>query len=211
MLKEGFWDSLYKLKNNDAVSWYAKRLDLSLNLINENCSNKSSVIDIGSGRSTLADDLYALGYNKLTLLDISGAALDQTLTRLGKLQVPVSTIRADILKTTLREDLYDLWHDRAVFHFLTEAKQRKAYLKNLKRSLKKGGIVIIATFGPSGPDKCSGLDVVKYDQHSLQKEIGRDFQFLGSKIDYHETPFGTSQQFIYCWFRLLPNIKDDNS
>ena len=101
MLKEGFWDGLYKVKKNNAVSWYAKRLDLSLNLINENCSNKSSVIDIGSGRSTLADDLYALGYNKLTLLDISGAALDQTLTRLGKLQVPVSTICADILKTTL--------------------------------------------------------------------------------------------------------------
>ena len=98
-----------------------------------------------------------------------------------------------------------MWHDRAVFHFLTEESQRNKYVQNLKRSLKKNGIVIIATFGPDGPDKCSGLNTMKYDKTTLHAELGDDFQILGSKIDYHQTPFNTSQQFIYCWFKF--NIK----
>ena len=212
MNKSDFWNNVYKSKDIDAVSWYADRLDTSLELIEKNCLQKeNSIIDIGSGRSSLVDDLCNRGYNNLTLLDISEEAISQNLNRLGKLPVSIKTIIGNISKITTQENLYDLWHDRAVFHFLTEESQRNKYVQNLKQSLKKNAIAIIATFGPDGPDKCSGLDVVKYDQHSLQKEIGRDFQFLGSKIDYHETPFGTSQQFIYCWFRLLPNIKDDNS
>ena len=138
MNKDGFWDNIYKSKKIDAVSWYADRLDVSLALIKENCLKKeNAIIDIGSGRSTLVDDLCALGYQNLTLLDISQEAINQTLQRLGKLQNIISTICFDISTISDQENLYDLWHDRAVFHFLTEASQRKVYIQNLKRSLKK--------------------------------------------------------------------------
>lgn len=203
MNKSDFWNNVYKSKDIDAVSWYADRLDTSLELIEKNCVQKeNTIIDIGSGRSSLAYDLYNLGYNNLTLLDISEEAISQTLNRLGKLPVSIKTIIGNISKITTQENLYDLWHDRAVFHFLTEESQRNKYVQNLKRSLKKNGIAIIATFGPDGPDKCSGLNTMKYDKTTLHAELGDDFQILGSKIDYHQTPFNTSQQFIYCWFKL---------
>jgi SAM-dependent methyltransferase len=203
MNKSDFWNNVYKSKNFDAVSWYANRLDTSLELIENNCSQKdNSIIDIGSGRSTLVDDLCALGYKKLTLLDVSEEAISQTLRRLGNSPISISTIIGNISKITTQENLYDLWHDRAVFHFLTEKSQRNKYIQNLKRSLKKNGIAIIATFGPDGPDKCSGLNTMKYDKTELHAQLGDDFQILGSKIDYHQTPFNTSQQFIYCWFKL---------
>ena len=206
MNKSDFWNNVYKSKNFDAVSWYANRLDTSLELIENNCSQKdNSIIDIWSGRSTLVDDLCALGYKKLTLLDVSEEAISQTLRRLGNSPISISTIIGNISKITTQENLYDLWHDRAVFHFLTEESQRNRYVQNLKRSLKKNGIVIIATFGPDGPDKCSGLNTMKYDKTTLHAELGDDFQILGSKIEYHQTPFNTSQQFIYCWFKF--NIK----
>ena len=202
MNKSDFWNNVYKSKDIDAVSWYADRLDKSLELIEKNCVQKeNTIIDIGSGRSSLAYDLYNLGYNNLTLLDISEEAISQTLNRLGKLPVSIKTIIGNISKITTQENLYDLWHDRAVFHFLTEESQRNKYVQNLKRSLKKNGIAIIATFGPDGPDKCSGLNTMKYDKTTLHAELGDDFQILGSKIDYHQTPFNTSQQFIYCWFK----------
>jgi len=203
MNKSDFWNNVYKSKDIDAVSWYADRLDTSLELIEKNCVQKeNTIIDIGSGRSSLAYDLYNLGYNNLTLLDISEEAISQTLNRLGKLPVSIKTIIGNISKITTQENLYDLWHDRAVFHFLTEESQRIKYVQNLKRSLKKNGIAIIATFGPDGPDKCSGLNTMKYDKTTLHAELGDDFQILGSKIDYHQTPFNTSQQFIYCWFKF---------
>ena len=193
MNKDGFWDNIYKSKKINAVSWYADRLDVSLALIKENCLKKeNAIIDIGSGRSTLVDDLCALGYQNLTLLDIFQVGINQTLQRLGKLQNIISTICFDISTISDQENLYDLWHDRAVFHFLTEASQRKVYIQNLKRSLKKDGVAIIATFGLNGPDKCSGLTTIKYDEQSLQAELGNDFQILGSMIDYHQTPFETS-------------------
>ena len=203
MNKSDFWNNVYKSKNFDAVSWYADRLDTSLELIEKHCLKKeNSIIDIGSGRSSLVDDLCNLGYNNLTLLDISEEAISQTLNRLGELPVSIKTIIGNISKITTQENLYDLWHDRAVFHFLTEKSQRNKYIQNLKRSLKKNGIAIIATFGPDGPDKCSGLNTMKYDKTELHAQLGDDFQILGSKIDYHQTPFNTSQQFIYCWFKL---------
>ncbi len=206
MNKSDFWNNIYKSKDIDAVSWYTDRLNTSLELIEKNCFQKeNSIIDIGSGRSSLVDDLYTLGYKNLTLQDISEEAISQTLKRLGKLPISISTIFGDISQIVIQEKLFDLWHDRAVFHFLTEEAQRKSYVKNLKRSLKKDGIAIIATFGPEGPDKCSGLNTMKYDKNKLHRELGDDFQILGSKIDYHKTPFNTSQQFIYCWFKLKIN------
>ena len=198
-----FWDDIYKSKKNEAVSWYVDRLDVSLKVIQENCPKKeNSIIDIGSGRSTLVDDLHALGYQNLTLLDISEEAINQTLQRLEKLKISVSKIFGDISSITIQENLYDVWHDRAVFHFLTEINQRKKYIQNLKRSLKKDGVAIIATFGPNGPDSCSGLKTIKYNEQSLQAELGDDFQVLGSMIDYHQTPFETYQEFMYCWLKI---------
>ena len=203
MSKSNFWNDVYRSKRINNVSWYADRLNTSLEIIKTNCSKKeSSIIDIGAGRSNLVDDLHDIGYKNLTLMDISKEALKQTLQRLGELRVSKETIIGDISKITIEENLYDLWHDRAVFHFLTEESQRKVYLQNLKRSLKKNGIAIIATFGPDGPDKCSGLNTIKYDKTKLMAELGEDFQILGSKIEYHQTPFDTSQQFLYCWFKI---------
>ena len=149
----------------------------------------------------MVDDLHALGYQNLTLLDISEEAINQTLQRLAKLKISVSKIFGDISSITIQENLYDVWHDRAVFHFLTETNQRKKYIQNLKRSLKKDGVAIIATFGPNGPDSCSGLNTMKYNEQGLQTELGDDFQILGSMIDYHQTPFETYQEFMYCWLK----------
>ena len=133
MNKSDFWNNVYKSKDIDAVSWYADRLDTSLELIEKNCLQKeNSIIDIGSGRSSLVDDLCNRGYNNLTLLDISEEAISQTLNRLGKLPVSIKTIIGNISKITTQENLYDLWHDRAVFHFLTEESQRNKYVQNLK-------------------------------------------------------------------------------
>ena len=135
MNKSDFWNNVYKSKDIDAVSWYADRLDTSLELIEKNCLQKeNSIIDIGSGRSSLVDDLCNRGYNNLTLLDISEEAISQTLNRLGKLPVSIKTIIGNISKITTQENLYDLWHDRAVFHFLTEESQRNKYDQNLKQS-----------------------------------------------------------------------------
>ena len=134
MNKSDFWNNVYKSKDIDAVSWYADRLDTSLELIEKNCLQKeNSIIDIGSGRSSLVDDLCNRGYNNLTLLDISEEAISQTLNRLGKLPVSIKTIIGNISKITTQENLYDLWHDRAVFHFLTEESQRNKYVQNLKQ------------------------------------------------------------------------------
>ena len=203
MSRDTFWNNVYKSKKIDAVSWYSSHLEISLELIKKYCPKKDqALVDIGAGRSTLVDDLVSLNYSNLTLLDISEEAIKQTLQRLGKLGSTISVKIGDISTITTQENQFDLWHDRAVFHFLTEAKQRKKYKDNLKRSLKNNGIVVLATFGPNGPDKCSGLDTVKYSEQNLVDELGNDFQLLGSEISLHQTPFETSQQFIYCWFRL---------
>jgi 2-polyprenyl-3-methyl-5-hydroxy-6-metoxy-1,4-benzoquinol methylase len=193
MSRDTFWNNVYKTKKIDAVSWYSNHLEISLELIKKYCPRKDqALVDIGAGRSTLVDDLVSLDYSNLTLLDISDEAIKQTLKRLGKLGRTIFIEIGDISTITTRENQFDLWHDRAVFHFLTEAKQR----------LKSNGVVVLATFGPNGPDKCSGLDTVKYSEQSLAEELGNDFQLLGSEINLHQTPFETSQQFIYCWFRL---------
>jgi len=203
MSRDTFWNNVYKTKKIDAVSWYSNHLEISLELIKKYCPRKDqALVDIGAGRSTLVDDLVSLDYSNLTLLDISDEAIKQTLKRLGKLGRTISIEIGDISTITTKENQFDLWHDRAVFHFLTEAKQREKYKDNLKRSLKSNGVVVLATFGPNGPNKCSGLDTVKYSEQSLAEELGNDFQLLGSEINLHQTPFETSQQFIYCWFRL---------
>jgi len=160
------------------------------------------VIDVGGGESTLIDDLIARGYENLTVLDISQAAIDANRKRLGAASERVHWLVADITQIELEPSVYDVWHDRAVFHFLTSASDRIAYVRQVASAVRHRGHVIVSTFGPEGPMKCSGLDVVRYEAESLHKEFGVHFRLLGSSMELHRTPFGTVQQFLYCYCRV---------
>ncbi len=203
MGSKAHWESVYGEKAPDAVSWYRAHLERSLELIETSCPDRSaSIIDVGGGESTLVDDLLAHGYRNLTVLDISEKALDVARQRLGTRSGDVKWIAADITDAALPQRAYDLWHDRAVFHFLTEPGDREAYVRQVASSVKHGGHVIVATFGPEGPKQCSGLDVVRYDSPSLHAQFGTAFEVVRSTMEIHETPFGTTQQFLYCLCRL---------
>jgi 2-polyprenyl-3-methyl-5-hydroxy-6-metoxy-1,4-benzoquinol methylase len=194
------WEKIYKEKPPGAVSWYRPHLETSLALIERAAANRStSIIDVGGGQSTLVDDLLTRGYTKITVLDISQTAIDANRKRLGKTSGQVQWISADITQVELAPSSYNVWHDRAVFHFLTAPGDRFAYVRQAARAVKPGGHVIVSTFGPEGPMKCSGLDVVRYDAHSLHDEFGPRFRLLESSKELHQTPFGTTQQFLYCY------------
>lgn len=196
------WENVYRNKSFDSVSWYAPHLSDSFRLIQELCPDSTaSIIDIGCGESTLVDDLLHYNYLDVSVLDISSTAIDFTRRRLGPKSQDVSWYVGDVTQYDFGLKQFDLWHDRAVFHFLTEPSAIRGYVELVQRSVKPGGHVLMATFGPEGPLKCSGLDVVRYDYQSLHHEFGEGFQMLGSKLVEHTTPMGTSQQFLYCWFR----------
>jgi len=197
------WDKVYTTKAPDAVSWYRKHLETSLALIERAADARSaSIIDVGGGESTLVDDLLLRGYTNITILDISQAAIDVTKSRLGLPAEQVHWLVADITKVELEPRAYDVWHDRAVFHFLTAPEQRTAYVRQVARSVKRGGHVIVSAFGPEGPTKCSGLEVMRYDPDSLHREFGTRFRLVESSTELHHTPFETTQQFLYCYCRL---------
>jgi 2-polyprenyl-3-methyl-5-hydroxy-6-metoxy-1,4-benzoquinol methylase len=197
------WEKIYTGKAPDAVSWYRLHLETSLAMIEKAAAGISaSVIDVGGGESTLVDDLLARGYENITVLDISQTAIDANKKRLGKASVHVHWLVADITKVDLEPAAYDVWHDRAVFHFLTAQSDRVAYVRQVARAVKPGGNVIVSTFGPEGPTKCSGLEVVRYDADSLHQEFGVRFRLVDSCKEMHQTPFGTVQQFLYCLCRI---------
>lgn len=197
------WDNIYGTKAPDAVSWYRPHLERSLELIEHAADGSSaSIIDVGGGESTLVDDLVARGYGNVTILDISQTAINVTKKRLGAASENIHWLVGDITRAELEPCSYDVWHDRAVFHFLTAADARMAYVRQVAKAVKAGGHVIVSTFGPEGPTKCSGLDVVRYDAEALHKEFGVRFQLLESSTELHETPFGTTQQFLYCFCRI---------
>ena len=194
--KQQHWETVYRTKAPDAVSWYRPHLDTSLALIERAAPDRNAaVLDVGGGASTLVDDLLARGYRDLSVLDISAAALNVARERLGEAADKVTWLAADLLDAPLQQARYDLWHDRAVFHFLTEAEQRAHYLRQLARALKPGGHAVLATFGPQGPLKCSGLDTVRYDAWELARVLGDGFTLLDSTLELHATPFGTTQPF----------------
>lgn len=197
------WENIYATKAPDRVSWYRAHLETSLALIERSAQDRStSIIDVGGGESTLADDLLARGFQNVTVLDVSQVAIEATKKRLGRDADRVHWLVADVTQVDLEPKLYDVWHDRAVFHFLTDPQQRIAYIRQVVRSVKSGGHVIVSTFGPEGPTKCSGLDVVRYDAESLHDEFGARFRLVESSKELHETPFGTTQQFLYCYCRV---------
>jgi SAM-dependent methyltransferase len=198
------WEAVYRSKASDAVSWYRPHLDTSLRLIDEAVPDRNTaIIDVGGGESTLVDDLLQRGYRNLTVLDMSTVALDATKQRLGSIAGQVTWVESDVTLADLPEHRYHVWHDRAVFHFLTESSQRDAYIHLLKRALRPDGRVVIATFGPMGPVRCSGLDVRRYDAQQLSDEFGAGFELVTSTLEDHHTPAGAAQQFLYCTFRKL--------
>ena len=200
MTTQNHWEQVYQTKAADAVSRFRPHLERSFSLIEKAAPDRGqSVIDVGGGESTLADDLLAGGYRDVSVLDISRAAIDATRRRLGLAGNAVHWYVGDVTRIALAAARYDVWHDRAVFHFLTDAAQRSAYVRLVMHAVKPGGHVIIATFGPEGPSKCSGLDVVRYDADGLHSEFGNAFELVESATELHETPFGTSQQFICCY------------
>jgi ubiquinone/menaquinone biosynthesis C-methylase UbiE len=200
-LKE-HWERIYATKQAQQVSWYLPRAARSLHLIRQIAEPRTTtIIDVGGGASTLVDDLLHEGYTSLTVLDVSPAALAEARERLGDEARNVTWLEADITQARLPEAAYDVWHDRAVFHFLTQAQQRQAYLATLVRALRPGGHVVIATFAEDGPEQCSGLPVVRYSPAHLKAELGDAFTLVQYEREEHHTPAGVAQRFIYCLFR----------
>lgn len=196
------WERVYSTKATDAVSWFQPRADLSLRLIGETgVPVSASIIDVGGGASTLVDDLLARGYSGLTVLDLSAAALSATRQRLGVRAEQVHWIEASITEYELPLHAYDVWHDRAVFHFLTSVEDRRAYVENSLRAIKPGGHLVIATFADNGPSKCSGLVVRRYSVEDLHAEFGESFTLIWYEHEVHRTPSGSEQQFVYCYCR----------
>jgi SAM-dependent methyltransferase len=196
------WEGVYITRPETQVSWFQEHSDVSLGLIHRTGLGRDrAIIDVGGGASRLVDDLVAGGHTDVTVLDISAAALEIARHRLGPRAGDVAWIEADITTVALPHHRYDLWHDRAVFHFLTEAGDRARYVEAVRHALRPGGHVIVATFGPDGPLRCSGLPVVRYRPDALHDEFGPAFELVEHTSEAHHTPFGTVQQFIYCYCR----------
>ena len=193
------WERIYQTKSPGETSWFRPHLETSLAWIMEAAPDRSaSIIDVGGGESTLVDDLLARQYRALTVLDVAGAALRKSQDRLGAAAKSVNWLVSDLTEVALPPRAYDLWHDRAVFHFFIDDERRSSYVRQLSSALKMGGHVLMATFGPEGPQKCSGLVTQRYDADVLLCVLGPDFRLVQHAIVEHQTPFGTTQQFLYC-------------
>jgi len=204
MNKKTHWENVYQSKSDRQVSWYREHLDNSLRMILETkVGREAAIIDVGGGSATLVDDLLENGFADITVLDISSSAIEKSRTRLGERAAQIEWLEADITRAALPENRFDVWHDRAVFHFLTDAADRRKYVAQVMRSLKIGGHIIVASFGLNGPQKCSGLDVVRYSPETMHEEFGGNFKLVNSLNETHETPFGTTQEFVYCYCRKL--------
>ncbi len=200
MQSKEHWEKVYATKASDTVSWFQEHADLSLDLIRStHAGHDAAIIDVGGGASTLVDDLVADGYTDLTVLDLSAAALATARKRLGAQESKVSWIDADITQVELPANRYDIWHDRAVFHFLTDPADRAAYVQTVLRSVKPGGHVIVAAFAEDGPLQCSGLPVMRYRPGELHQQFGEPFQLLSHRKEQHHTPSGAVQSFVYCY------------
>ncbi len=197
------WDTVYATKHPESVSWFRPHLERSLAFLDAaRLDRTAAVIDVGGGASTLVDDLLERGYSNLTVLDLSEAALEAARIRLGGRAAGVRWICADVTDAALPRAAYDFWHDRAVFHFLRAPEARSRYVETVRRSLKPGGHIVVATFGPHGPEKCSGLEVLRFSPEELHAEFGPDFAKISDTTEMHRTPWGTEQEFVYCYCRI---------
>jgi 2-polyprenyl-3-methyl-5-hydroxy-6-metoxy-1,4-benzoquinol methylase len=200
--RQAHWEQVYRAKSENEVSWFQADPATSLQLLAAaGAGPASAVIDIGGGASRLVDALAMQGYQSVTVLDISDAALATAKERLGNSAQAVTWIAADVTRWEPREQ-YDVWHDRAAFHFLTDPDDRNAYVRRLTQALRPGGQAIIGTFSLQGPERCSGLAVVRYDARSLGETLGPAFELLETRDETHRTPWGSSQQFQFSRYRL---------
>ncbi len=197
------WEKVYQTKAEGEVSWFQESPEVSLNLIRATGVNaRASIIDIGGGASRLVDALVDAGFEAVTVLDLSDKALATSRARLGARGGKVRWVVADVTRWQPAE-VYDVWHDRAAFHFLVDPKDRAAYVERIVRAVRPGGHVIIGTFALDGPERCSGLPVIRYDAASLGETLGRSFELVDSRNHQHRTPMGTIQRFQFSRFRRL--------
>jgi SAM-dependent methyltransferase len=202
-VSKSHWEQVYGSKAPDAVSWYAPHLHESLGFIRRaGASSGATIVDVGGGESTLVDDLLDAGYRNVCVLDLSEKALAVCQERLADRAGRVTWVAADVLAHGFAPKSVDVWHDRAVFHFLTTAEQRRGYVAQVLKALKPGGFAIVGTFGPQGPTQCSGLPVARYSSDALHGEFGSPFHLLDHVTAVHTTPWGSTQQFVYCFCRL---------
>ena len=201
MANKEHWETVYVTKEADSVSWFQEHAETSLSFIeNLNLEKSSPIIDVGGGASTLVDDLLIRGYSRLSVLDLSGAALETAKKRIGSQSASVQWIEADVTKIKLPNHHFEVWHDRAVVHFLTRSEDREAYIQNLLGSVRPNGHIIISTFAEDGPTECSGLPVMRYSAETLQAEFGKSFLLKEHLLENHSTPSGKTQRFLFCHF-----------
>lgn len=210
MQSKQHWEQVYSTKPAESVSWYQPHATQSLALIRgTGVPPTGSIIDVGGGASTLVDDLLDTGYSAVTVLDLSSAALKAAKRRLGQRAQAVTWLEADVTGVSLPSHAYDIWHDRAVFHFLTGERERQAYVQVVLRSVKPLGHVIVATFAEDGPTQCSGLPVMRYSPEQLHAQFGKSFSLLRQERVSHHTPLGGVQKFIYCYCRMTNDASQE--
>lgn len=203
MDRKQHWSDVHSKRAPDRASWYQLRPALSLELIDRaGVDPKAGAIDVGGGTSTLVDELLEQGFANLAVLDVAGPALELARARLDDRADQVQWIEADVTEFEPAQQ-WGLWHDRAVFHFLTDASSRKAYRRALEAGVAPGGSAVISAFSLEGPERCSGLDVVRYSPESLADELGAAFELVESRDEVHMTPTGAEQAFVYCLFRRV--------
>jgi SAM-dependent methyltransferase len=203
MDSKSHWEAVYSTKSPDTVSWFQEHAEESLRLIASiRLGSEAAIIDVGGGASKLVDDLLAAGYDDISVLDLSAAAMAAARQRIGVAAGRVAWIEGDITQVDLPCARFDIWHDRAVFHFLTDSASRQRYVEQVMRAVRPGGHVIVATFAEDGPEKCSGLPVMRYSAEALHAEFGDEFKLLAHKKEAHRTPWGQAQQFVYCYCRI---------
>ena len=203
MDSKSHWERIYNTKLPTQVSWYQPHALRSLDLIRRvSPPPDGAIIDVGGGASTLIDDLLDAGYHDLTVLDLSAAALAVARRRLGTRADTVRWVEADVLDASLPNTGYSVWHDRAAFHFLTAPADRARYVAQVRRAVRPGGFVVVATFADDGPTRCSGLEVARYSPEALHAEFGTPFQLMASEREEHVTPAGVRQAFVYCLCRM---------
>jgi SAM-dependent methyltransferase len=194
------WDTVWSQRHPDEVTWFQETPTVSLRLIENIADADAAIIDVGGGASRLVDHLLAAGYRDLTVLDISAASIDAARQRSGAANGAVNWIVADVTEVAF-DRVFDVWHDRAAFHFLTDESDRRRYLAKLNGAVPVGGHVILSTFGPEGPEYCSGLPVQRYDIDSMTAALGDKYDLIEHELEQHIAPNGATQQFLYGVYR----------
>nr|WP_290666750.1 class I SAM-dependent methyltransferase [Ardenticatena sp.] len=205
MSNRDHWEGVYSKRPIDQVGWYTPHLQTSLAWIARLALHpEARIIDVGGGASTLVDDLLARGYRSITVLDLSKTALSIAKARLGEKAAMVTWVEGDVTTFDFPSHRYDVWHDRAAFHFLTSSEQQQRYVEQMTKAVKDGGYVIMATFSLESPPTCSGLPVQRYSAEHLERVLGERFVLKETSKELHLTPRGGEQMYLYCLFRKVP-------